>query len=435
MKINKHILKNGLRLLHYLDANTQMVAVNIMYNVGSKDEHPDHTGFAHLFEHLMFAGSANVPDFDELVQRASGENNAWTNTDVTNYYISLPAHNLEMALYLESDRMLSLNINQESLDVQKQVVAEEFKQRFLNQPYGDASMLMRPMVYGSHPYAWPTIGKKLEHIEQFSLEDVRAFYEKFYAPDNAVLAICGNVSFETAVSLVEKWFGDIPAKNRPSRQLEPVQKQLAANRLSVTRQVPMDALYKYWHAPSVSEAGYNECDLLTDILAGGRSARLFQSLVKEKRMFSALDIYVGGEAEKGGGSIQFCGKPLIGVSLEDAEKSLLEELQMLVDEPVSDDELQKVKNKYESAFLFRNTNCLHIATQLCWYELMGDANQYLSDFKRTLQLQASDLQAMAAKVFREDNCSTLYYRAEKIEETEGFEEGEETEDANSFEEI
>lgn len=421
MKINKHILKNGLRLLHYYDANTQMVAVNIMYNVGSKDEHPEHTGFAHLFEHLMFAGSANVPDFDEVVQRASGENNAWTNTDVTNYYISLPAHNLETALYLESDRMLALNINQESLDVQKQVVAEEFKQRFLNQPYGDASLLMRPMVYGEHPYAWPTIGKKLEHIEAFCLDDVRAFYEKFYAPNNAVLAICGNVSFENAISLTEKWFGDIPSKSIPERAFSSVERQNSPRRMEVTRSVPMDALYKYWHAPAVSEAGYQACDLLTDILAGGRSARLFQRLVKDRRKFSALDIYVGGEAEKGGGSIQFCGKPLIGVSMEEAEQALLEELQVLASEPVSNEELQKVKNKFESAFLFRNTNCLHIATQLCWYELMGDAEQYLRDFHETLQLQASHLQAMAADIFREDNCSTLYYRAEAAEsETSDF---------------
>lgn len=418
MKINKHILKNGLRLLHYHDVNTQMVAVNIMYNVGSKHEHPDHTGFAHLFEHLMFAGSAHVPDFDEVVQRASGENNAWTNTDVTNYYISLPAHNLETALYLESDRMLALNINQESLDVQKQVVAEEFKQRFLNQPYGDASLLMRPMVYGEHPYAWPTIGKKLEHIEAFCLDDVRAFYDKFYAPNNAVLAICGHVSFEKAIELTEKWFGDIPAKDLACKPLSAVERQHSPRRMEVTRQVPMDALYKYWHAPAVSEAGYQACDLLTDILAGGRSARLFQRLVKDRRKFSALDIYVGGEAEKGGGSIQFCGKPLIGVSIEKAEQALLEELQLMATEAVSAEELQKVKNKFESAFLFRNTNCLHIATQICWYELMGDAEQYLKDFHQTLQLQASDLQAMAAQVFCEDNCSTLYYRAEESNESE-----------------
>lgn len=418
MKINKHILNNGLRLLHYHDVNTQMVAVNIMYKVGSKHEHPDHTGFAHLFEHLMFAGSAHVPDFDEVVQRASGENNAWTNTDVTNYYISLPAHNLETALYLESDRMLALNINQESLDVQKQVVAEEFKQRFLNQPYGDASLLMRPMVYGEHPYAWPTIGKKLEHIEQFQLEDVLSFYQQYYAPDNAALAICGNVSFEKAVELTEKWFADIPAKHLPKAQISPMKTQTSPQRMEVTRPVPMDALYKYWHAPSVSESGYQACDLLTDILAGGRSARLFQRLVKDRRKFSALDIYVGGEAEKGGGSIQFCGKPLIGVSLEEAEQALLEELQLMATKAVADEELQKVKTKFESAFLFRNTNCLHIATQLCWYEWLGSAEQYIEDFRQTLQLQAADIQAVAARIFREDNCSTLYYRAEEARKSE-----------------
>ncbi len=417
MRIDRHTFPNGLRLLHYLDENTQMVTVNLMYNVGSKDEHPDHTGFAHLFEHLMFAGSAHVPDFDTLVQRASGENNAWTSTDVTNYYITLPAHNLETALYLESDRMQALNINQDSLDVQKQVVCEEFKQRLLNQPYGDVSLLMRPMVYGNHPYAWPTIGKSLEHIRQFNLKDVREFYHRFYAPDNAVLSICGNVPFERAVELVGKYFGDIPPKRLPKRKISPMKRQNSMQRMEVTRPVPMDAIYKYWHAPAFGEKGYEACDLLTDILAGGRSARLFQRLVKERRRFSALDIYVGGECEPSGGSIQFCGKPFLNVSMEEAEAALLEELQLLAVETVSSDELAKVKNKYESAFLFRNTNCQHVATQLCWYELVSKAEDYENAFHRTMELSASALKEMAADVFREENCSTLYYRADSTEKS------------------
>ena len=413
MKIGRHVLANGLRLLHYYDASTRMVTVNLMYNVGSKDEHPDHTGFAHLFEHLMFGGSAHVPDYDGVVQNASGENNAWTMPDVTNYYLTLPANHLETALYVESDRMFALNINQESLDVQKQVVLEEFKQSTLNQPYGDVAMLMRPLVYGSHPYAWPTIGKQLSHIEQFSLEEVKDFYQRFYAPDNAVLAICGHVGFEECVALVEKWFGDIPARGVKPRHLPTVPPQVQAQNLEVVRPVPLDALYKCWHAPSVSEPGYRECDLMTDLLAGGRSARLFQRLVKERLLFSGLDIYVGGEAETTAGSIQFTGKPVVGVSLEEAEQGLNEELARFVSEEVSAEELQKVKNKYESAYLFRNTNCQHVATQLCWYETVSCAENYLEDCDSTLRVTAASIRDTAAQVFREENCSTLYYRRQQ----------------------
>lgn len=411
MIIKKHTLSNGLRLLHYFDKNTQMVTVDTMYNVGSKMEHPDHTGFAHLFEHLMFGGSAHVPDFDKVVQNAAGENNAWTSPDVTNYYITLPAHNLETALYLESDRMLALNINQQSLDVQRQVVSEEFKQRFLNQPYGDVNLLLRPLVYGNHSYSWPTIGKSLEHIEQFCLKDVQDFFQKYYAPNNAVMSVCGNVDFETVVELVEKWFGDIPSQTIPAKQISAPSLQSQPNTLEVERKVPVDAIYKYWHAPACMEEGYNECDLLTDILAGGNSARLVQSLTKDRQIFSALDIYVGCEAEIGGGSIQFSGNPTEGISMKEAEQALLEELEKLKEKAIPEEELQKVKNKYESAFLFRNTSCQHIASQLCWYEILGKAENYFEEFEKTKAITSESIREMASKIFREENCSTLYYKA------------------------
>ena len=421
MKINRHVCSNGLRLLHYEEPNTQVSTVNLMYDVGSKDEHPDHTGFAHLFEHLMFSGSENAPDFDSIVQDASGENNAWTSPDVTNYFITLPTHNMETALFLESDRMMALNINQRSLDVQKQVVLEEFKQRYLNQPYGDASLILRPLAYNDHPYSWPTIGKSVEHIGQFELNDVRSFYERYYAPNNAVLAICGNLPFEKAVDLVEKWFGDIPSRKCPARNIRQVRHPWnhrgenglsAAHRsVSVNRDVPVDALYKQWFAPSATEDGYVICDLLTDVLDGGRSSRFNRHLIKGRHIFNSLDIYVGGEGEVSAGSIQFCGKPAQGVSLEEAEEALQQELERLWQESVAQDELRKVKNKYESAFLFKNTNCQHIASQLCWYEILGTAENYLRDYEIMDAVTASDLQSMAHDIFQDDNSVTLYYRA------------------------
>lgn len=414
MQIRTHKLSNGLRLLHYQDKHTQLTTLNLMYHVGSRNEHPEHTGIAHLFEHLMFSGSKNVPDFDRVIQEAAGENNAWTNPDVTNYYITLPSNNIETALYAESDRMLNLNIHQENLDIQRQVVCEEFKQRYLNQPYGDAGLLMRPLMYGTHPYAWATIGKSLSHIEQFSLEDVSAFYEQYYAPDNAVLALCGKTGFEEAVDLTEKWFGDIPSGTSEASitRIPPLETQTKARSLSVQRPVPVDMLYKCWHAPSVTEAGYMECDLLTDILAGGPSARFYQHLVKENRLFSDLDIYVGGEALPGGGSIQFSGKPAQGVSLETADEMLQIELEKLFREALLPDELQKVKNKFESAYLFRNTNCQHLATQLCWYETLGSAESYLQEPEKAKAVTEEKIQQVAARIFRPENASTLYYRRE-----------------------
>ena len=471
--MNRHVLANGLRLIHLHDAATRMATVDVMYNVGSKDEHPDHTGFAHLFEHLMFAGSAHVPDFDRVVLEASGENNAWTSADATNYYITLPAGHLETALFLEADRMRCLSLDARRLKVQKQVVLEEFKQRYLNQPYGDVSLLMRPLMYGSHPYSWPTIGKCLEHIQDFSLPDVEDFYHRFYVPDNAVLCVVGNVSFEQTVEWVEKWFGDIPAGHVVPRCLPRIPVQTQPRVLSVSRDVPVSALYKSWQAPSPLEPGYLACDLLTDVLAGGRSSRLTQRLVNQGHVFDALDIYLGSELEPSCGTIQFTGKPAKGVSLEQADAALQEELSALADDclaaardgdrigrttvgngcgfaetaagnggrsgsaiagnesgfgkravrkgglgKITPRELQKVKNKFESGFLFKNTNHQQVASQMCMYELLGKiapghgAEDYWADVDRTLALGTADLQEMARRTFRPENSCALYYHSE-----------------------
>ncbi len=410
MRFHSHRLSNGLRLLYCPLSSTKMTTVNLMYNVGSKDEHPEHTGFAHLFEHLMFAGSARVENFDKAVQEAYGENNAWTSPDVTNYYITLPAHKLETALFLESDRMNSLNINQRSLDIQKQVVLEEFKQRHLNQPYGDVSLLLRSMAYQGHPYSWPTIGKSLEHIEAFGLEDVHSFYRQYYSPDNAVLAITGEFDFDHLVGLTQKYFGAIEASKLSKPELPAWPQQEGPRFLEVERPVPAPALYKLWRAYAVSEEAYTVCDLLTDALAEGHSSRLYQQLIKERQIFSQVNIYVGGEGEAGAGSIQFSGKPAQGVSLEEAEKALEDCLNQIATEAPGQEELNKLINKHESAFLFRNTNAQNLATQACWYEILGSADNYLQETNKLKAVSGEDLRSMAEKIFRPENCSTLYYR-------------------------
>lgn len=327
MKINKHILPNGLRLVHYQDLSTQMVALNIVYDVGARDEDPEHTGFAHLFEHLMFGGSVNIPDYDAPLQSAGGENNAWTNNDITNYYLTVPKSNVEIGFWLESDRMLELAFSEQSLEVQRGVVMEEFKQRCLNQPYGDVGHLIRPLAYEVHPYRWPTIGKDLSHIEQATLEEVKSFFYRFYAPNNAVLAVTGNISWEEAVRLTEKWFGPIPHRNVPVRQLpqEPVQTQ--ERRQVVKRHVPLDALFMAFHMCSREHSDYYAFDILSDILSNGRSSRLNRRLVQEQKLFSGIDAYISGTRDAG--LLHISGKPSAGVSLEQAEAAVRKELQEL----------------------------------------------------------------------------------------------------------
>ena len=289
MKINRHILGNGLRLVHSQDESTQMVALNILYNVGARDEHPEHTGFAHLFEHLMFGGSVNIPDYDTPLQLAGGENNARTNNDITNYYLTVPYQNVETAFWLESDRMLSLDFNERSLEVQRGVVMEEFKQRCLNQPYGDVSHLLRPLSYQTHPYQWPTIGKDLSHIANATLEEVKDFFFRFYAPNNAIIAVTGHISFEEAVRLTEKWFGPIPRREVPVRNLPVEQEQTEERRLVVERNVPLDALFMAFHMCDHLHPDYYAYDILSDILSNGRSSRLNQRLVQEKKHFYTND--------------------------------------------------------------------------------------------------------------------------------------------------
>jgi len=408
IKISRHVLANGLRLVHSQDESTQMVALNIVYNVGARDEHPDHTGFAHLFEHLMFGGSVNIPDYDAPLQLAGGENNAWTNNDITNYYLTVPRQNVEIGFWLESDRMLSLDFNERSLDVQRGVVMEEFKQRCLNQPYGDVGHLLRPLAYKVHPYQWPTIGKELSHIANATLDEVKDFFFRFYAPNNAVLAVTGNISFEETVALTEKWFASIPKRDVPVRQLPQEPAQTEERRLVVERNVPIDSLFMAYHMCERAHPDYYAFDILSDILSNGKSSRLNRHLVQEKQLFSSIDAYISGTVDAG--LFHISGKPAAGVSLEEAETAVREELNRLQNEAVTVQELEKVKNKFESTQIFGNINYLNVATNLAWFELNGAAEDMEKEVERYRSVTAGQLQKVAQSAFRKENGVILYYK-------------------------
>ena len=409
IKVNHHTLDNGLRIVHHEDYSTQMVALNILYDVGARDEDPEHTGFAHLFEHLMFGGSVNIPDYDTPVQNAGGENNAWTNNDITNYYITLPYQNVETGFWLESDRMLSLDFSPQSLEVQRQVVIEEFKQRNLNQPYGDASHLLREMAYQHHPYRWPTIGKEISHIANATLEEVKEFFYRFYAPNNAILSVTGHISFEDTLRLAEKWFGPIPARQIPRRNLPAEKPQIHIRRQSVERKVPLDALYMAFHMCNRFSPEYYVFDIITDLLSNGRSSRFIQTLVQEKKLFASIDAYISGSLDEG--LLHITGKPAPGISLEEAEQAIWEELEKLKTVPVSDEELEKVKNRYESEQIFNNINYLNVATNLAFYELIGKAEDINAEVGKYRSVTSGQIQETARRTFVPDNCSILYYKA------------------------
>ena len=409
MKINKLTLDNGLRLVHHEDTTTQMVALNIVYDVGSRDEHPDHTGFAHLFEHLMFGGSVHIPDYDTPLQQAGGENNAWTNNDITNYYLTVPRANAEIGFWLESDRMLELAFSPRSLEVQRGVVMEEFKQRCLNQPYGDISHLMRPLAYRVHPYRWPTIGKQLSHIAEATLDEVKDFFFRHYAPNNAVLAVTGNLSWDETRRLADKWFSSIPRRDIPKRCLPQEPAQTEERRLVVERHVPLDALYMAFHMCGRDEADYYAFDILSDILSNGRSSRLTRRLVLERKVFSNIDAYISGSRDAG--LLNISGRPAAGVSLEEAEAAVWDELEVLREELVDFRELEKVKNKFESTQIFGNINYLNVATNLAWFELAGEAEDIDREVDRYRAVTSAQLNGVARKAFRRENVNVLYYKS------------------------
>jgi predicted Zn-dependent peptidase len=407
IRFEKFVLTNGLRVIVHQDTSTPMAVMNIMYDVGARDEDPERTGFAHLFEHLMFGGSINIPSYDTPLQMAGGENNAYTSNDITNYYIQIPAENLETAFWLESDRMLSLAFGEKSLDVQRKVVSEEFKEHYLNKPYGDVWHKMRELAYKVHPYRWMTIGKELSHIENAKLDDVKNFFFKHYRPNNAILVIAGNVTVEKVKELTEKWFGDIPAGEKYIRKLPQEPPQTEARKLEVKAEVPLDAFYKCWHIYPRNDKRYYIADLITEVLSGGGSSRLFQSLVKEKKLFSAVECYHTGSLDAG--TLVIEGKLVKGIKMEDAEKAIEAELEKMRTEKVTITELQKVKNKVESLIAFEDMSLTNRANSLAFYELLGDAEQMNHELEKYNVVTADDILNESRIIFRPENSNTLYY--------------------------
>ena len=407
IQFDHFVLDNGLSVYLHEDHSTPMVAVNVLYRVGARDESPERTGFAHLFEHLMFGGSANAPDYDGPIQRAGGDNNAFTNADITNFYVLLPAENIETALWLESDRMLQLNLSQRALDVQRKVVVEEFKETCLEQPYGDLWHQLSPLAYQVHPYRWPTIGKDFSHIENARLEDVRDFYARFYHPGNADLVIAGNIDSPEIRELVEKWFGDIPTGPRVDRSLPQEPPQTALRTKRIVTDVPNPALYMAFHMPPRLHPDFHAIDLLTDLFAGGRSARFYKTLIREKELFESIDCYVSGTFDPGLLVIE--GNPAEGVSIETARAAIWAELRAVQETLVGERELQKVKNKAESALFFSEMSVLNKAINLAYYAALDMPEWINEETVFYQQVSAEDIQRQAQRLFREENCSEVVY--------------------------
>lgn len=410
IQFEKFTLPNGLRVIIHEDHSTPMAVVNVLYDVGAKDEDPNRTGFAHLFEHLMFGGSIHIPDFETPLQMAGGENNAYTTNDLTNYYIQLPAENLETGLWLESDRMLSLAFSEKSLEVQRKVVMEEFKEHYINKPYGDVWFKMREMAFKVHPYRWQTIGKELSHIEHAQLSDVKNFFFKHYNPSNAILVIGGHVHTSTVMQQVEKWFGNIPAGTRYNRTIPAEPQQQEERRMEVRANVPLDALYKCWHMDSRLHHGYYVADLITEVLGGGGSSRLYQALVKEKQLFSNIECYHFGSVDSGLLTIE--GKLVKGVKMEEAEKAVNAELEKLKQEGISEKELEKTKNRTEATLAFEDMSVMTRTNNLAFYELLGDAALFNQDREKYFSVTKEDILNYSRKIFDVKNSNTLYYFAE-----------------------
>lgn len=407
----KQILKNGLKVIVHRDTTTPLAAIDICYNVGSRDEDPSLTGFAHLFEHLMFGGSANIPSYDTPLQQVGGENNAFTSKDITNYYLTLPAENIETGFWLESDRMLELAFSQKSLDTQKSVVIEEFKQRYLNQPYGDTWSLIDALAYQVHPYRWPTIGSDISHIQNATLDQVKSFFYNHYAPNNAVLVVTGNVDPEHIFQLAEKWFGTIPARNIQPRNIPQEPLQTKSRFLRVERDIPIDNLYLAFHMSNRLSPDYYIADLISDILSNGDSSRLYRKLVIEERLFSEIDAFISGDNDPG--LFLISGKPANGISLDKAREVIFAELKNLGNQGIKESELEKVKNKFEATLVYSEINFLNKAMGLANFENMKDANEINNQVSKYRDVSTDTITLYANQLFTLENSSTLYYCAKK----------------------
>jgi len=407
----RHILANGLTVILHQDLTTPLVAVNILYKVGSKNETIDKTGFAHLFEHLMFGGSENIPDFDDVVQNAGGENNAFTNNDLTNYYDIMPAENLEAALWIESDRMRSLNINQESLDIQKKVVLEEFNETCLNKPYGDLWHHLSDLAYKKHSYKWPTIGLIPEHIEQAQLEDVQSFFKNYYNPNNAVIVLAGKFDFKIALDKIEHWFGDIKGSQSsvsPTIDVEPGQDTFRHK--EVRGPVPAAGIYLAFHMPERLHNDFCAYDILSDVFSGGRSGRFYQNLLKGTKMYSKVDAYITGSIDPGLFMVE--AKLMDGADINHAGAAIWDELKKLKEELINEEELQKNKNGLISSVCFSEVSIISKAINLAYYEMLGDVGKINRQEEEIIEVTAADIQRVANSTFTKENCNEIHYLCE-----------------------
>jgi predicted Zn-dependent peptidase len=409
INFKKFTLENGLKVLVHEDNSTPLVAMNILYDVGSKDEDPGQTGIAHLFEHLMFGGSINIPDYDKPLQLVGGENNAFTNNDITNYYLTVPSENIETGFWLESDRMLGLDFSQKNLDNQKRVVIEEFNQRYLNQPFGDAVLKLRPMAYKVHPYRWPAIGMDISHVEGVGLDNIKEFFFSHYAPNNAILTVTGNITYDTVLYLASKWFGPIPNRAVKPRNLPDEPLQIEERSLSIESDVPSDAIYKVWHIGPRKSPDFHTLDLITDLLAGGESGRLNTVLVREKKLFSEINAYITSDIDPGLVILQ--GKLMKGVDLLKAEDSVNVLISGLTDINGIGEEMEKVRNKFESSTVFSNTNIMNKAVSLAHYELLGNPDLINMEVEAYRNVTREMVAEASEKYFRASNCSTVYYKS------------------------
>jgi predicted Zn-dependent peptidase len=409
VEFDRFTLSNGLKVIFHKDETTPLAVVNLLYNVGARDESPEKTGFAHLFEHLMFGGSVNIPDFDKPLQRAGGESNAFTSNDITNYYDVLPVQNIETAFWLESDRMLSLAFTEKSLDTQKSVVIEEFKQRYLNQPYGDVWLHLRSLAYRNHPYAWATIGKKVEHIEEVKMEDVKSFFKRFYAPNNAILCVAGNLELEQVKILTNKWFGAIAASNVGEKQIQKEAIQKEFRELTIEREVPTDAFYYAFKMSDRLSTEYFVTDIISDALGGDKSSRLYNSIKKEQKLVNSISAYITGSIDEG--LFIISGKLAEGKSFEELDTAIWIELEKIKSEEISDKEMNRLKNKIQTAKEFQEQGLLNRAMNLSFYELLGDANGINEEKEKYAKIDAKYFQTITKKVFDKKSCSLLKVKA------------------------
>lgn len=407
IKINTCTLKNGLKLLHHKDATTMMVALNLLYKVGARNENPEKTGYAHLFEHLMFSGSVNSESFDEPLQVAGGESNAWTSNDITNYYDIVPVHNVETAFWLESDRLLNLALTKKKFEAQKSVVIEEFKQRCLNTPYGDISHIVRDAAYTVHPYKWPVIGRSTDVIAEATLDDAWSFFNNHYSVDNLIMCVSGNIEFERAVELTEKWFGDIKPRNvkRQEIPVEPIQKE--PRRIRVERDVPKNMILKAYHMCGRNHQDYQASDIISDILANGNSSRFFRNVMMKNDAFSSLDASIGGSVDPGLFYVR--GHLNEGVSYEQGEEVIKKELEAFLREGASEYEITRYVNKLDSKEQFENISYLEKATKSCFYEFISQAEDINEEMDKYRAITCDDIKKVSSKILNEDNCTTLFY--------------------------